>query len=479
MVSAANDRRVDCSRPRRLLALGLGAALACGLGLPSIPAAPLASRTSSSHSDRSADSQPADQPAAPEAPLPGTVPAAEFEAQAALMLGASELIWKHPMVFIDIVRAARRNVPVLALVTDQSDLHVGKALLRHCKLPVESVHFLVVPMDTMWVRDYGPLFARRDGTAVAVDGEYASITGPQDRPADDAVPKLLGAGMRIPVANLPVRVEGGNLLTNGEGLCVATTALVERNINEGRNPADVERLLKQGLSVSELLFVDELVGEDTGHVDMFLTFVAPDCVVVARCDPKVDAENAKILDQIATVLAGLQTSIGPMRVHRIPMPPATDGVWRSYTNVIFANGVLIMPTYSGVDAVLEQQALNLYRKLLPGWKVVGVNADGPASRGGSLHCVSLNMPGFVPVDRLLQQAHKSRPEHPEAHVDGQGSVTLPLSELPATRSSNRPDASAERRFDAASESPSEPEEWRPFGPSEGIGTGQASSRKGT
>jgi hypothetical protein len=185
---------------------------------------------------------------------------------------------------------------------------------------------------------------------------------------------------------------------------------------------------------------------------MFLTFVAPDRVVVAQCDPAADAENARILDRTAEALSHVRTRTGPMQVYRVPMPPAKDGVWRSYTNVIFANGVLMVPTYSGVDPAVQARALAVYRKLLPGWKVVGINADAPASQGGSLHCVSLNVPGYVPVLPLLQRGRT--PLRDEAADSRPGTARPAPPPEPDARTSRRPPP----------KSPSPSEDWMPTEP---------------
>jgi agmatine/peptidylarginine deiminase len=344
--------------------------------------------------------------------LEKAVPAGEFEHQSAVMLGCNELLWDHPEVFIAVVRAAHHSVPLIGLISNERDFHLGEALLRQHNLLPEAVRFVVLSVDTMWARDYGPFFAR-PGRVAVVDAEYSPADGLEDRLGDDAAPKSLAAGLRLPVAPLPLRIEGGNLLTNGQGLCVATTALVERNLGKGHDPASIERLLRQRLGIRHLVYVNQLAGEETGHVDMFLTFLAPDCVVVAQCDPEVDAENARRLDETAETLSRVQTDFGPMRVHRVPMPPTTaDGAWRTYTNVIFANGVLIVPTYSGVEPALQRKALGTCRRLLPGWDVVGVSSDVLAAKGGGLHCISLNVPGFVSAGRLFLQARPpERPPH--------------------------------------------------------------------
>jgi len=66
------------------------------------------------------------------------------------------------------------------------------------------------------------------------------------------------------------------------------------------------------------------------------------------------------------LLAPLACSI---EVKRIPMPPKWGNDWHSYTNIIMANGVLLMPSFSDVDFVLEDQAVEVNRFLLPPvWK---------------------------------------------------------------------------------------------------------------
>jgi len=51
-----------------------------------------------------------------------------------------------------------------------------------------------------------------------------------------------------------------------------------------------------------------------------------------------------------------------------------------------------VPTYSHVKPSLQREALDVYRRLLPGRTVVGINADTLARSNGSLHCIALNVP---------------------------------------------------------------------------------------
>jgi agmatine/peptidylarginine deiminase len=322
--------------------------------------------------------------------------AADFDPPGALLLGCNELIRYHPRVFVDVVRATVGQVPLLGLVASEAEHRHACRLLDHAKLPLGAVRFLIAPVNTMWVRDYGPMFVRgRDGSALLVNARYPSTPQKEPRTGDDALPVWLGKRLGLPVVAAPLKIEGGSLLSNGEGLLVASTVVLGRNRNRGRDEAGVRQALADCLGCRRVLFLQPLQGEVTRHVDMFVCFLAPHLAVVARCDPAKDPENARILDAAADALAGLPTSRGPMQVHRIPMPPRPKRGWRTYTNVIFAGKALLVPSYTGVDDGLQREAHALYARLAPGRKIVPVNADSLALKNGSLHCISLNVPDFV------------------------------------------------------------------------------------
>jgi agmatine deiminase len=138
-----------------------------------------------------------------------------------------------------------------------------------------------------------------------------------------------------------------------------------------------------------------MVGESTGHVDMFATFTSPDTIVVGQFNPHFDAVNAQILDRNAEQLAQVRTRRGRLYVERMAMPHHHDGIWRTYTNVVYANRVVLVPVYPETDPDGSREALSLYSRLLPERKVVGINAENLSALGGALHCVVMNMAQIV------------------------------------------------------------------------------------
>jgi len=76
------------------------------------------------------------------------------------------------------------------------------------------------------------------------------------------------------------------------------------------------------------------------------------------------------------------------------MPSHKDGAWRTFTNCVYAGGTLLVPTYVEACPQVQQQALDTFRRLLPGWTIVGVDCSALIAQGGALHCITANVPAI-------------------------------------------------------------------------------------
>ena len=314
---------------------------------------------------------------------------ADFEKQSAIVLGCNELFPFHPRVLVDLCASLIDKIALIGIVEDEEQRKQVITLLCDWGLPAQLLHFVSLPVKGMWVRDYGPAFVRgRDGAITILDAEYLET----DRPEDDKAPSELAALLRLPVSPVPLICEGGNLLSNGQGLCLTTVALANRNVARGYSSQKVTEILSSYYGFRQVVSLKPLMSEPTGHIDMFATFVAPNVVVVGQYDPKIDPVNADVLDENARMLAQTRTSFGPLRVVRIPMPSNRGGIWKTFTNVIYANGTLIMPTYGTSEIEAQKEAVATYQRLLPDWEILGIDATTIIKQRGSLRCVSINIP---------------------------------------------------------------------------------------
>ena len=316
---------------------------------------------------------------------------AEFEEQDAIILGFNELIQFHHQTLVDLVRAINGRVQIIGLISSPDQEQQVRNLLSQHEVSAESIEFFFWPAVSMWVQDYGPLFLVGDEMRV-IDFCY----GFPDREAEDQTALAFAATYGMKIANSRLTMEGGNLLSNGQGFCVTSSVLIEQNANRGYDFQKIASILKSDFRMNQWSYLLPLEGEATGHVDMYLTFVDPTTVVLGEYAGADDAKNALRLEKNREILASVRLEEDKaLKIVRMPMPSRRDGLWRTYTNVIYANGMVLVPQYPDYCPDLDARALEVYRKLLPDWQVVGIDASSIIQKRGSLHCISLNVP-FLP-----------------------------------------------------------------------------------
>lgn len=329
----------------------------------------------------------------------------EYRKLSAVLLSANELVHFHPELFADLVSVISDKVPVIAIVAGPEQVLNAREALEAKDVSRDRVHFLVHQLDSMWIRDFGPLFVRRsDGSALLVDTYYKARDGSENRTADDQFPLILASALDLPSAYVPIALEGGNFVHNGVGFGVSSFKLVERNEFRNFGGNEFSLLFNQYFGLKSLTFVPSLPGEPTGHVDMFMSFLGPRVAVVAEADDSYPPEVRASLERTVELVSELSIDGLPIEIHRIPLPPKLEGFWRSYTNVFYVNGLLLVPSYSDVDPELQEKVATTYRSLLPEWEVKMIPANDLVEVGGFLHCLTLGIPHYVDPSRLLEYA---------------------------------------------------------------------------
>lgn len=314
----------------------------------------------------------------------------EFEHQGALILGVNELVQYHPQTLAQIIAAIHDRIKIIGVIANEDQRAKTLALLKENQLPENCIDFFQWPVEAMWVRDYAPFFVVGDH-ATAVDFTYPE----QNRDLEDNFTVAFAASYRMHYDHCRLTLEGGNLTSNGDGICISTTKVALRNEMRGYTVQNIGDLLSQHFHFSRWVHLKPLEGEPTGHVDMFLTMAGINKAVIGLYKADEDPTNAAILDENAGVVKGEPTKSGPMEVIRVPMPHHRDGNWRTYTNVIYANGVVLVPQYPDVAPELDKVALQVFRDALPDWKIVGIDCSRIITKRGALHCISRHVPDAV------------------------------------------------------------------------------------
>jgi agmatine/peptidylarginine deiminase len=313
----------------------------------------------------------------------------EFERQDGLLLVWPDADWGQEPV-LQMIKAAYQHIPILLFAQDPLFEREAEEALQRNGVDSERIGIHFVRTNSLWIRDYGPqAIVDAHGRYRYLDADYWS----DSRFLDDCVPLAVSKILGDLTAHTPVdlELEWGALACNGTGLCLVSTSVLQANRKRGLRDAHVTDVIKRLTGSQQVIFLDPLKGEKTGHVDMFVTFTAPNTVVLGDYRSG-DPANAELLDRHAAQLAGQNTSAGELNVVRIPMPPRGESYFGgTYANVVFANGVLLVPTWPEANPELETEVFDTYRRLLPGWKIVGIDCGELGRHGGALHCATMNL----------------------------------------------------------------------------------------
>ncbi len=322
---------------------------------------------------------------APEARLP-----ADFEPAGTVVLACHELVEKpHVKTLAELVQAVGDRESLVLLASRLGEQFAVRNALAQFEIDTTKVRFLESPHESSRIGQYGPFWVERPGKGPAlIDAPRHAL----EQRGGAQVVRDLAEGFDLPIVRLAMYLSGGNLISNGQGVAIATTGMLDQNADLGWDEDTIRRTLRQALGIEQLILLQTLEGEPTGHVEWFATFTSADTVVVGQYDARQDEVNAGILDINAKILEEVELSPGKMlKVERIPMPPPLPGVWRSYTPVVFLNGALLMPVYPDVDAAGRKQTFDAYTRLLPDRKIVPIDMRSLEASGVALRSLVLRM----------------------------------------------------------------------------------------
>jgi len=274
-------------------------------------------------------------------------------------------------------------------------------LLQDAGVDVDGrVDLYAVPTDDAWVRDHGGIFLVRDADGVReralLDFRFDAWGGkypPWER--DDAVPAAMARALGVRRFAVPHVLEGGSVDGDGRGTVLTTEqCLLHPNRGAGRTRAGMERLLADTLGARSVVWLGRgIEGDDTdGHVDDLARFVDAGTVVAVEAEPG-HPDHPALADNLASLRAARDADGRPLAVATLPMPPPLRGALgpcpASYANFYLANGVALVPVF-GVPT--DDEALARLRELLPGRRVVGIEARALVAGLGAVHCLTQQEP---------------------------------------------------------------------------------------
>jgi len=334
---------------------------------------------------------------------------------------ATWLAWPHertdwpgkfasiPWVYADIVRNLARIERVRILVGSAKEKREAAEALRNTGVNLDAVDFYLAPTDRGWIRDFGPIFVKRD----ARDGRESEIGCTKWRfnawakydnwKRDDAAVKKIAPRLHMQMWEAVrdarrVVLEGGSIDVNGRGTMLTTEECLlssEQARNPGLAREDIEDIFRNYFAVTNALWLNRgIAGDDThGHVDDLARFVNPTTVVaVVEGDPS-DVNYEPLQENLARLREMKDQDGKTLRVETLPMPQPVffDGqrLPASYANFYIANGIVLVPTFNDAN---DRLALETLAALFPDRAVIGIASRDLVLGLGTLHCMTQQQP---------------------------------------------------------------------------------------
>ncbi|MEK6869293.1 MAG: agmatine deiminase family protein [Nanoarchaeota archaeon] len=295
--------------------------------------------------------------------------------------------------YIKIISALAKGEKVNILVDNKET--EGKILSM---LPSkENVFFHYIKSADVWVRDYGPIFVKKNNEVAATKwvfnswgNKYGELlmdneTGMQI--AEFTKKKIFEPGMVL---------EGGSIETNGLGTCITTKqCLLNKNRNPKLSKEDIEEYLKGYLGFENFIWLkDGIEGDDTdGHVDDIARFVNRN-TVVCMAEKNQNDENYKNLKENFRILKkshdqdGKKINVIPIQMPRkIEIPERRLAA--SYANFYIGNAAVLVPAFNDKNG---KKATSTIGKFFPGKEVIGIDCKDLVYGYGGIHCITQQQP---------------------------------------------------------------------------------------
>ena len=320
--------------------------------------------------------------------------------------------------FIEIAKALSPNEKVYFLSDSE---HISDA--RKALYGIAEVY--EIPTDDSWARDVGPTFVSNGRNLRGINWKFNAWGGNYDglyahwEKDDKAAVSFCDAIGKDCYDLKDFVLEGGSIHTDGEGTLLVTEACL---LSKGRNPSlskdQIEACLKDALGISKVLWLPRGIYNDetNEHVDNVCCFIAPGEVVLAWTDNKDDPQYELSHADLEYLKNATDAKGRRIKVHKLPIPDVPicieesdlnfefeDGedtrevgerLAASYVNFYFANGVLLLPQFGGMNRSSDARAYSIMSKLCPERKVIGIDSRAILLGGGNIHCITQQIPYY-------------------------------------------------------------------------------------
>ena len=295
--------------------------------------------------------------------------------------------------YIKIISALAKGEKVNLLVDDKGTEDRVLSMLPS----KENVFIHHINSADVWVRDYGPIFIKKNNEIAATKWIFNSWGNKyRELLMDNETGMQIAEFTKKKIFEPEIILEGGSIETNGLGTCITTEqCLLNKNRNPKLSKEDIEECLKGYLGFGNFIWLKGgIEGDDTdGHVDDIARFVNKN-TVVCMVEENQDDNNCKTLEENLDILKKAHDQDGEkIKVIPIPMPRKIKIPERrlaaSYANFYIGNAAVLVPTFNDKN---DEEAISIIGKFFPGKAIIGIDCRDLVYGYGGIHCITQQQP---------------------------------------------------------------------------------------
>ena len=261
----------------------------------------------------------------------------------------------------------------------------------------ENVFIHHIKSADVWVRDYGPIFIRKNNEIAATKWVFNSWGSKyKELLMDNETGMQIAELTKKKIFEPGIVLEGGSIETNGLGTCITTEqCLLNKNRNPKLSKEEIENYLEGYLGFKNIIWLKGgIEGDDTdGHVDDIARFVNKN-TVVCMVEENQNDENYKNLEENFDILKQAHDQDGKkINVILIQMPRKIEIPERrlaaSYANFYIGNAAVLVPAFNDKN---DEKAISIIGRFFPGKEVIGIDCKGLVYGYGGIHCITQQQP---------------------------------------------------------------------------------------
>ena len=303
-------------------------------------------------------------------------------------------------VWIEMTKALHIGETVHIIVYNEEEQTRVENLLQENGVDFESIDFVMMETDDVWMRDTGPIFTLKDGKEPVIanfvyDG-YGNTIEPECYAKDAQIAANIAALKGFECIDIDMVLEGGSVEVDGNGtLIAAKSSVVGTERNSDMSVEEVEEYLKKYFGVTNIIWIEGLKNYDMtdGHIDACVKFAEGNKLVTLPYEDFM-WYCSETEEDWETVSNAVNADGVPYEIVEIPL---TETFYEEledygcYLNYYVGNEVVLVPVYGDAN---DQVALDIIAELYPTREVIGIDCLNLALFGGMVHCVTQQQPAM-------------------------------------------------------------------------------------